>query len=256
MHQLRDPQSFEMMASAFVLSPSQASYARHLNVGEAISETPQGAPIHVYPPNIIDRLRKALEGSKLPDNTTYLGSRAEGRVVSDNALTKLMVTRRVAMPIADVIPDYEMLRGVIKQDATALSTDNAADLLLNIAPFLSCANCRPLWRTRKCLHRKHVQQFRRSAQHDDFEMHLVSAIEITANKAGPWQTLSTIGPKLTAAMGTTPDTSADVFYCYLAHLTEIISHHSKAERQAHFVKYRSVVRDFHRLYQPVREEEK
>ncbi len=256
MHQLRDPQSFEMMTSTFVLNSAQATYARHLEVGHAITETVQGAPIHVHPPNVSDALKQKLKGACF-DGIPYFEDRDSSRVVSDDTIEKIMASRCAAMPKPEVISDYEQLLPTGLAQTAAKSSETTAlvqaikGLLPKGARWPLCAGCIPLWRTGDCLHHQRIVEFRKpSAERSTLERPILKTVEAPSKQQTSWDVINRLGPKIAAAAGASPDQEADVVYCELVHLAFAIELHKDPERKKNAPKYIALLREFHYSYHP------
>ncbi len=145
MHQVRGPQSFEMMSANFGLSSTQARYARRLQVGDAITETPSGKPIHIRIDDITRNLKDRLGVENLEG-----GERVKDEVIkdTDNRNEKLPKTKAH-------IASYETLL----KKPSAPNSSQASDILPKEAQSRFCAGCLPLWKTQKCKYGDKVADF-------------------------------------------------------------------------------------------------
>lgn len=138
MHQLRDPQSFDMMSSAFRAFTSAGQLRRSFKVGEAITETGTGMAIDIYVPDIRKKLKDRLGQLTCCDGVPFL----ENGVVSNSATTQLMNERKIEMPAAHRVPNYEDL----VQHPTAPKTPPTKPQpapARKAPPFIACGQCRP-----------------------------------------------------------------------------------------------------------------
>jgi hypothetical protein len=238
MHQLRDPQSFEMMASAFVLSPSQASYARRLERGHAITETAQGTPVHVKLPPIADELRSALNGLRLPGDKSWLDARV-GNQVGDETVKVVMKDHGVQMPVGIPVHDYEAL---LSPDHVTPPTAKAANLWFENAPYRSCLMCRPLWDQKRCVYGPKVTSLRKDGTLIATE---AASDELIAqcNEKERWPKLRALAVQIATVCGMQQEVARDVLYCHLAVACEF-----KKPTEKIRANYRRVLSEFHSHY--------
>jgi len=247
MHHLRDPQSFDMMSSSFVLNQPQANYARRLKIGEAITETSQGTPIHICLPNISDLLRDAMEKASLPDGSPYFDAKSGTQVVSDQSICKLMQTRSIEMPDADVITDYETLQMINSGKMYQLISPPS---LPKEAPYPICVGCLPLWEHGKCLYVKNIKQFRQSENRDEYEANIRAAIQLIEDNEKRWIYLNDRLNIFAKIFNENPEFKKNIIYCELVHLTNVLiqNRHEKLDN------YFEVLRDFHSRFKLAFEE--
>jgi hypothetical protein len=245
MHQLRDPQSFEMMSSAFVLSPAQASYSRRLSRGHAITETADGTPIHIKPKDSVTELRDALRTHPFPDGESLLDPETDSQLVSDEAVRRIMKKHAALMPVAIVVPRYERLvedTGIGEN----LTPGAIFELANNNPPFPSCLMCRPLRESDGCLYQERVDKARRAGTSPSLDK-LVLDIMRRAQADEVWSKLArSVGPLIAKATAATRDEVGDVVYCLLAQQMQAFTRDPKYK--AYLARYRVVLRDFHSRY--------
>ena len=210
MHQLRDPQSFEMMASTFVLSPPQASYAQRLERGHAITETAQGTPVHVKLPPVADKLRSALRDLSLPNGKPWLDPKL-GNQVGDEAVGVVMRDHDTQMPVGRPVLDYETL---LNRDHLVPPSAKAAGVWFEEAPYRSCFMCRSLWAQQKCVYggivgarRLNGKLIAEEAKSDD--------LIARCGDTDLWSKLRVLADEV-AAICEKPEEARDVLYCHLA----------------------------------------
>jgi len=210
MHQLRDPQSFEMMASTFVLSPPQASYAQLLERGHAITETAQGTPVHVKLPPVADKLRSALRDLSLPNGKPWLDPKL-GNQVGDEAVGVVMRDHDTQMPVGRPVLDYETL---LNRDHLVPPSAKAAGVWFEEAPYRSCFMCRSLWAQQKCVYggivgarRLNGKLIAEEAKSDD--------LIARCGDTDLWSKLRVLADEV-AAICEKPEEARDVLYCHLA----------------------------------------
>jgi hypothetical protein len=220
MHHLRDPQSFEMMSSAFVLSPAQIAYAHRLPPFHAITETPSGVPVHVKPENVTERLREALRMK--PGGLCYLDPDTDAMLVGDEAVGSVMKDRQPKMPQSKNVPNFEALLGG------------------------KCLGCLPPMGKNKCEHWLRVELFRNSARRPNFEKPIAIAIEQSSKPTEPWETILRLGPDLARTISSPTGKEADVVYCAISHLAEAVSR--DPNRSSAVKKYQDVLRTFYEHY--------
>jgi hypothetical protein len=248
MHQLRDPQSFEMMTATFVLNPPQANFARHLSVGHAITETAQGTPVHIRPDNLSDALKDALAAAAY-DGTPYFHRAGERRVVSDEAVARIMYNRRSPTPQSVDVPDYEALL-LSRQRDIAQRLGEINGMLPTGAPSPFCVGCLPLWRTGACQYANKVRHYRQTEQSVVLRQQVMRAVERQQDVAERWKIINQAGPQIADGIGAAPADAPHVVFCDLVHTAESISRHKEPERRKQIAVYKATLRDFHRRYRP------
>lgn len=231
MHQIRDPLSFEMMAGAFVLAPSQVNYSRRLKVGEAIAETALGTPMHVKAHNVSGALKRALSQSSLPEGIPYFDPDADSQVVCNKALKAIMARRSIPMPEANEVNDAEIFVPRPSNQSSPSSAQPAARPAASTkGPYPEqCKHCRPLKAKGGCLYMQRVMQFR-----EDKNNRLQVELEI----AKVVEQGSSISPEVSVKMREVHDRFSkliqyssneeldDLFYCEAAHLAAGVANHS------------------------------
>jgi hypothetical protein len=106
MHHLRDPRSFEMMTSSFVLSPAQIAYTHRLEPYHAITETAAGTPVHIKPENVTDNLVRSL---KERTDILFFDPVRKDTFVLDDAVVGIMKKHISNMPSTNRVSNFEEL---------------------------------------------------------------------------------------------------------------------------------------------------
>lgn len=239
MHQVRDPVSFEMMTSSFVLTPAQQSYARQLEVGQAISETARGSAVHIQPPNVSDPLRSAL-ADKRPGGIVFFASDEATGVVSDAAVQKIMVDRKAALPMTVSVENYEKLISKPEQTLPWPDVDGAVPLARR---SVFCVGCRPLWNTGTCPYGEPVERLRGQ---DSYKLVAKAANELHIDTNGSWGIVRDASRRATMALKFTTEVEHDVGYCLVAFVAQVsLTTRDSAARKI-IGSLRTLIRDFHK----------
>lgn len=240
MHQVRDPVSFEMMTSSFVLTPAQQSYARHLEVGHAISETARGSAVHIQPPNVSDPLRNAL-GDKQPGGITFFDSDEATGVVSDAAVQEIMEGRKAMLPMTLAVDDYEKL---ISRREQILPWPDVDGAIPKARRGVFCVGCKPLWDTGTCPYGEAVERLRGQPS---YKLVAQAANDLQSNTNNrSWETIRDASQKATAAIKVNTKTENDVGYCLVAFVAQVSLTTRDSAAKKLIGPLRELIRDFHK----------
>lgn len=241
MHWLEDAPSFETFANLMNLNPSQREYARTLTAGFAILRDPFGRPVHV----------------KVPEPPKGSEDGADGAVdVSDAAIRAAMAAKRAELGLDDVpvVPwDTSLRAGAATTGNGWRSSTEALHLLLS-APMQTCAFCKPLHETRRCLYGPVTR--RRLLGDEQQEADWRAALDAALTKEGRaelWLEARALGARVEARVsGASPADRRGLVYCYLAHAVDRLAREANGTAAGNPVlrRARGLLQQFEAEYRP------
>jgi hypothetical protein len=231
MHWLEDVPSFDLFSSIMNLNDQQREYARTLNPGYALVRSPYGRPVHIKVPELEDQ--PGYDKSTVVDH-------------ADDAIHAYMEQQRARMGLADVsvIP---WQGGLATESASSEEPPDTwriihdAVSLTMRAPFLTCAYCKALYKTRDCPHRKKIFMLtKNTAFHAQVTRVIYDALRIT-DIGERWRRLSAAGYAIEIAGDSagTAEGKAQA-YCYFAH----VAHEQWQKSQGNPTEARKTRRDY------------
>jgi hypothetical protein len=242
MHWLEDTPSFETFANLMNLNAGQREYARTLTAGFALLRDPFGRPVHV----------KVPEPPEPGDDAD-----AAAEKYSDAAIRAAMAVQRAKLGLDDVpvVPWDSSLRAGAAATGNGWRSPTEALQLLLSAPMQTCAFCKPLHETKRCLYgpvtrRRLLSDGRQQA---DWQSALDAALA-SEERGELWLEVRAIAASIEERVsGLSPADRRGLVYCYFAHAVDRLARSANGGADnAMLTRARGLLQQFETEYRPAR----